>query len=274
MPTRSEQRAAFLAKHPQCAFCGGERVATTTEHCPPRALFQFRHWPEGFEFPACDECNHGSGDEDAAVAMLARMSPDGSTGNEDGRIEGLIYNVNRQFPGALVNMIPSHVEARRKNRELGIKPGPGELHQDVAPITLPEALKSAVNTFARKLALAIYYRDAGAIFPASGTLAMNWFTNIELVLNGTYKMFDLLANLDGNTPPLVRGGKYLGDQFEYKLSISPDAEVFLLQAKLGRSFGIVLFGSRRPGPIEETIAGLKNKLGPKSPFIFLQGGAT
>jgi hypothetical protein len=114
-------------------------------------LFQFKHWPERFEFPACEECNLGSGDEDAAVAMLARMSPDGSTGNADGRIEGLIRNVNAQFPGALGKMLPSHILARRRNREFGIKPAPGQLHQDAAPVTLPEELKAAVNTFARKL---------------------------------------------------------------------------------------------------------------------------
>jgi hypothetical protein len=205
--------------------------------------------------------------------MLARMSPDGSTGNADARIEGLIRNVNTQFPGTLGKMVPSHTEARRRNRALGIKPGPGQTHQDVAPVTLPEELKAAVNTFARKLALAIYYRDARSIFPAAGTIAMNWFTNVELVLHGKYKLFEELSHVEGSAPPRIRGGKYLNDQFEYKLSLSPDAEVFLLQARLGQSFGLVLFGSRKPGPIEETMSSLKAKHGREGPIIFLQGGA-
>jgi hypothetical protein len=129
-----------------------------------------------------------------------------------------------------------------------------------------------MHLFRPSLALAIYYRDAGTIFPVAGTLAMNWFTNVELVLSGKYKLFELLSHLDGNAPPLVRGGKYLNDQFEYKFSLSPDAEVFLLQARLGQSFGLVLFGSRRAGLIEETISSLKAKYGREGPFVFLQGG--
>jgi hypothetical protein len=272
MPSRSEQREFFLAAHPKCAFCGGANSATTTEHCPPRALFQFKHWPEGFEFPACADCNHGTGDDDAAVAMLARMSPDGLTGNDDNRIEGLIHNVNRQFPGAFVNIIPTHTEARRRNRELGIKPGPGQSHQDVAPITLPEQVKTSVAVFARKLALATFYRETGTIFPSTGTLAMNWFTNVELVLHGRYKVFEGLKDIDGTSPPVVRGGKYLDDQFEYRLSLSSDSEVFLLQAKFGRSFGIVVFGCQRPGPIEETVEQLSATFGRKGPIEFIQSG--
>ena len=272
MSTRSEQRTKFLSAHPLCAFCGGLRAATTIEHCPPRSLFQFKQWPEGFEFPACEECNLGSGDDDAAVAMLARLSPDGSTGNEDGRITGLMYNVNRQFPGSVAKMMPTHTQSRQRNREFGIKPGPGQLHQDVAPATLPDELKTAVNIVARKLALAIYFREAGAIFPATGTLAMNWFTNVELVLHGRYKLFDHLTDVAANTPPLVRGGKYLDDQFEYKFSLSADREVFLLQATFGQSFGLVLFGSRKPGLIEETISSLQTKYGREGPIVFLQGG--
>ena len=274
MATRSEQRESFLAANPLCVFCGGTELATTVEHCPPRSLFQFRQWPEGFEFPACERCNLGTGDEDAAVAMLARMSPDGSTGNDDGRLAGLIRNVNAQFPGLVRKMMPSHLEARRRNREMGIKPRPGQLHQDVAPVNLPEELKAAVGTFARKLALAIFYRETAVIFPATGTLAFNWFTNVELVTHGTYKLFDQLAHIDGSAPLVVRGGKYLTDQFEYKISLSPRASVFLLQARLGQSFGLVIFGSRLPGPIEETVASLQAKYGHQGPIAFLQGGAS
>ena len=73
-------RERFLASNPICVFCGGVNPATTVEHCPPRALFQHKHWPEGFDFAACEACNHGTGDQDAIVAMLARMDPDEATG--------------------------------------------------------------------------------------------------------------------------------------------------------------------------------------------------
>ncbi len=270
MATRSDLRAALLTLSSNCVFCGGTSAATTIEHCPPRAMFQFKRWPEGFEFPACATCNNGSGDDDAAVAMLARFSADGAGGDTDGRTEGLIRNVAAQFPGVFTNVVPTHLEARQRNRTLGIKPRLGELQQDAAPITLPGEVKNAVNTFARKLGKALYYKHTNAIFPNDGTLAFNWFTNVELVLHGRYKLFETLSDIDGSVPSLVRGGKYLNDQFEYKISPSPDADVFLLQAKLGRSFGIVLMGSRRAGPIEQSLASLQAEYGRTGPIIVLQ----
>ena len=270
MATRSELRATLLAHNPSCVFCGGTAAATTIEHCPPRALFQFKQWPEGLEFPACATCNHGSGDDDAAVAMLARFSADGVGGDVDGRVEGLIRNVAAQFPGVFANVVPTHLEARQRNRKLGIKPKPGELQQDAAPITLPEEVKRAVNTFARKLGKGLYYKHTNSVFPNDGTLVFNWFTNVELVLHGRYKLFETLSDIEGNAPGLVRGGKYLNDQFEYKISPSSDAGVFLLQAKLGRSFGIVLMGSRKAGPIEESLASLQAEHGREGPIILLQ----
>jgi hypothetical protein len=123
-------RERFLSANPFCVFCGGATAATTVEHCPPRALFQHKHWPEGFDFAACAACNHGTSDQDAIVAMLARMDPDDSVGNTDGRAAGIIKNVGNQFPHMFAKMLPSATVARRKNRELGVRPGPGQTHQD------------------------------------------------------------------------------------------------------------------------------------------------
>jgi hypothetical protein len=63
------RKNAFFSAHPVCIFCGGGEKATTIEHCPPRAMFQFRDWPEGFEFPACESCNHGTADHDLIISL-------------------------------------------------------------------------------------------------------------------------------------------------------------------------------------------------------------
>ena len=96
-----------------CIFCGGNKPATTMEHCPPRAMFQNRQWPEGFEFPACADCNHGTGDVDVLIAMLARMDPIEEKGNLDGKQTGLMRMTNKQFPGMFQKMTVSATEARR-----------------------------------------------------------------------------------------------------------------------------------------------------------------
>ena len=263
-------RERFLSENPVCVFCGGAVAATTIEHCPPKALFQHKHWPEGFEFAACSACNNGTGDQDAIVAMLARMDPEEAVGNKDGRVEGLIKNIGNQFPAMFRKMLPSAVEARRKNRELGVRPGPGQTHQDVAPVLIPPEMSRAVEVFAGKLAKAIYFREVGSIFPETGTLLLNWFTNAELVKHGKYTLFELLKDVPGRAVPLRRGGKYLDEQFQYKLSITPENNVFIIQARFGVAFGLVLFGSTEPNVIEPVVDTLRARYGENGPFVVLQ----
>jgi hypothetical protein len=90
MGSARRHRKAFLLAHRVCAFCGGVTPSTTVEHCPPRAMFQNRQWPEGFEFPACDRCNCGTSDDDLLIAMLARVDPLENRGDRDGTLPGLM----------------------------------------------------------------------------------------------------------------------------------------------------------------------------------------
>ena len=100
MGSATRRRKLFLTANPVCAFCGGCTPATTIEHCPPRAMFQHKQWPEGFEFPACEACNKSSSDDDLVVAMLARMDPFENKGNLDGKGPGIVAAVRQQYPGS------------------------------------------------------------------------------------------------------------------------------------------------------------------------------
>lgn len=270
MGAATRHRKRFLETHPYCAFCGGTEVATTIEHCPPRAMFQFRKWPEGFEFPSCKSCNQGSSNDDLLIAMLARVDPFEFRGDLDGTNLGLLRSVNRQFPGLLKKMMPTAVEARRNNRELGLHPKVGQTHQEVGVVRITEEFHDAVSVFARKLSKGIYYRETGAVFPNDGCLLLTWFTNTELQRIGKYSALDALKELSGVTVPLQRGGSYLNDQFDFKLSISPDLYHFVLQAVFGNSFGIVVFGSSLVGKLESITAQLHEQLDRDSPFSVLQ----
>lgn len=44
-----------------------------------RQLFSGRHWPEGYEFPACSQCNRATKDVEQIVATLSRTYPNGAT---------------------------------------------------------------------------------------------------------------------------------------------------------------------------------------------------
>lgn len=245
-------------------------MATTIEHCPPRAMFQFRRWPEGFEFPACQACNQDTSDHDLLVAMLARMDPFEGKGDKDKKQVGLMMKANKQFPELFSKMIPSANEARRHNRKLGIKPALGQTQQDVSPVKIPEEFHHAVSIFSEKLSKGIFYRETGSPFPNNGCLLLNWFTNADLVRDGKYVVFDLLKELGGIAPPLVRSGQYLNDQFDYKLSMSPEREVFALQARFNNVFGFVVFGSTLSGKLEDMIVRLREQTQHSGPFTVLQ----
>jgi hypothetical protein len=270
MGIAKNRRQAFLNAHPRCAFCGGKAEATTIEHCPPRAMFQYRRWPEGFEFPACAACNQGTDDHDLLIAMLARMDPFEEKGNKDGKLEGLMKMANKQYPGMFSKMMLSAREARRQNRELGLQPALGQTHQEVSGVRVPDEIHEAVCVLARKLAKGIFYREAGTVFPDEGCLLLNWFTNADLLRTGKYVIFDLLKELGGNAPPLERSGKYLNDQFEYKSSLSPEKEFLVLQARFGNAFGLVVFGSALPDRLEAIVTRLRKQTERDGPFAVLQ----
>lgn len=268
--TKRNQRERLLKSHPHCVFCGGQTPATTIEHCPPRSLFQYRHWPEGFEFPACDTCNHGTSDYDLLVAMLARLNPIDEQGNTDGKLPGLIKNMSMQNPGLIMKMLPSATEARRRNRAFGLQPSVGQTQQEVSPINIPGEIHQAVCVVASKLAKAIFYQETLRPFPNDGCLMLNWFTNVELLRHGKYIVFDLLKDLPGVTPVLERGGKLLNDQFEYKVSVDSENQFFVLQARFNISFAIVVFGSTLPGRLESMAEQMREQNKKNGSFVVLQ----
>ena len=270
MGAATRHRQHFMVQHPMCAFCGGTTRTESIEHCPPRAMFQYRHWPEGFEFPACRACNLGTGDDDLLVAILARMDPLTEKGNEDGRLEGLMRAVNRQYPGLFEKMMPSAADARKQNRILSIEPKPGQTQQETGIVNVPEELHTAVCSLARKLAKGVYYRDTGRIFPNDGCLLLNWFTNASLLRDGKYVVFDLLKELSGDVPPVQRAGRFLNDQFEYKISFSSDAKIVVLQARFDNAFGMVVFGCTIPGKLESMVGSLRERTQREGPFAILQ----
>jgi hypothetical protein len=235
-------------------------------------MFQNRQWPEGFEFPACKACNHGSTNDDLVVAMLARMDPFQDKGNLDGAAPGLMAAAHRQFPGMFRKMMMGANEARRANRELGLRPGPGQTHRDTHLANVTDEMREAVDVLAGKLAKGVYYMHAGRIFPSDGCLVLCWFTNTDLLRDGKYPMFEILKDIGGTAPPLVRSGKYLNDQFEYKFSLSAEKHIFALQARFGNAFGFIVFAATTPGWLEQHVRHMEETM-PRDgggPFRILQ----
>lgn len=272
MGAGNSRTKVFLRKNPTCAFCGGTELATTIEHCPPRAMFQWRQWPEGFEFPSCEKCNGGTSNDDLLVALLMRMDPFEDKGDRDGRLKGLAFQVNRQFPGIFEKMKLSASEARKSCRDLEVTPAPGKTYRETGVVNVPNEFHHAVCVLAKKLTKGLFYKETGNIFPNDGCLALTWFTNADLVRDGKYIVFDLLKHIGGNIPVLKRCKTYLNDQFEYKWSASNDVPFFIFQARFGNSFGMVVWGCAERGRLEHKFDELKEKTGHDGPFCLIQTG--
>lgn len=230
-------------------------------------MFQYRDWPEGFEFPACSRCNHGSADDDLLISLLARTDPFTDRGDRDGRLPGIIGSVHQRFPDLIGKMMPSAIEARTMNRRLGRVPAAGETNQQAGPVRVTDEMHTAVKVFAAKLTKAVYYMHSNRVFPVAGRLHLKWFTNADLINNGgRYPVFDMLEELDGFVPEMVRAKSLLNDQFEYKLSISNDFDLLALQARFGLGFGLAVFACTMGDQLNALFASVEARTGRPSPF--------
>ena len=247
------RRQKFFILNPNCVFCGGITPATTIEHCPPKSMFDNKEWPEGFEFSSCSICNQGTSDQDLIVAWMARIDFTNQSSEIDKRTEGLLKLVKNQHPKMLRRMLPSAIEARQTNRQLGITPPQGKTHAETGVINITPEMTDAIHTFSKKLAKGIYFMHTGKIFPNDGCLMLGWFTNVEFVKSSGFIPFDVIKDLAGTIPSVVRNGKSLDNRFNYKLSISENSDLFVLQAMFGNSFGLVIFGATQVGQLEGII---------------------
>ncbi len=254
-----------------CIFCGGTTLATTEEHCPPRALFYEKRWPEGYAFPACEKCNGGTSDEDLMIAFLAQLNPQPKNHEITKKGEGLMRAVNRQFPGLLMQMFEkSVIDSRRTARRLGLSPKHGQTYQEMGIVNVPVAMRQCVSIFAAKLTKAVYYKQTGAIFPNDGGIMFQWFTNAQRLEHGRIVLLDALAGITAMSTPKQRGGKDLKEQFDYLYSVDDAGDLHVLQAVFSEVFGFVTIFSQTPSRLETIEDSVKKKLDTTdSPFEFL-----
>lgn len=161
--------------------------------------------------------------------------------------------------GVVADLLPTARDARNLARQFPQFVTPGKTFIESRPfVRFPPSVRFCVAAFARKLAKALYYKEARPIFPKDGCLMAVWETNIELLKAGSYPTFDLLRHLPDEVPPIVRDKEVLHDQFSYKWTLMADndgIQRFLIQVKMAVSFAVVIFGCPVPGKIENLISG-------------------
>tara|TARA_R110002167_G_scaffold344363_1_gene553691 strand:+ start:30034 stop:30750 length:717 start_codon:yes stop_codon:yes gene_type:complete len=233
-------------------------------------MFDDKQWPEGFVFPACSSCNSGTRLDDELIGLMVLLEPFDNRKVDPKRMDKLFRSVNMKYPHIGKQLIPTTREARIINKQLGIIPSFGHTHAQSSGIKIPPEFHNATRVLAYKLSKGMYYKETGSIFPNSGYLFYRWFSNIELVKNGSYAIFDMIRELHGFTRPIIRNGKHLNNQFNYKITFTKDNEAMLLQAIFGFSFSFLVIGAVDGRRMEQTIAEMEKSIDAPNPFVTLQ----
>jgi hypothetical protein len=222
MGQKSARTKAFKAQHPYCCFCGGEKATETIDHQPGRALFNQRQWPEGYEFPACIECNSESRNEEQIWALLVRISLNDETANDP---EFLKYAkaIGNNFPDLLRKFTTN--EVRRFFKENDLTREPGQSYSDIVIAEVnPKHGRRAFDTVLKKLMKALHYKHTGNIASLSAEIRFHWHTNSSFHRLANAQGLPALIKALDITPTLARSGRDLSSQFSYRAHVEADGK--------------------------------------------------
>jgi hypothetical protein len=237
MGAKSERKRRFLAQHPFCCFCGGFTPAAEPDHVPSRVFFESRQWPEGFEFPACVSCNRVTRHDEQIVAMLSWIYPDQVTEKGKAEVEERIRAVAHNYPAVIEEMRPTVRQLRNAVKKYDLKIDAGQSVADFPVLAVNGPLvNAAIENFSRKLFCALYYKHSGRILPASGGIAVRWFSNVQV--EGDEIPRSIAPVLLG-FPKLERSRVNLDSQFFYRWGIADTNNAAAFLTFFRRSFAIV-----------------------------------
>jgi hypothetical protein len=235
----SEKRARkhqFLKAHPWCCFCGGNTASTEPDHVPGRVFFRDRHWPEGYEFPSCVQCNRATRLDEQAIALLSYIYPDGKTESERAAVLKLMGEVHRNHPGLFDEMQPSANQLHGAKKKYGILPPAGKPLTDLPILSVAgPLLNEAMRQFSRKLFCALFYKHAGAILCSTGAIAVRWYANVQINADEIDRD---IATITPSIPNLKRNTMALNDQFTYRWGITVTERMGAFLAFFRQSFAI------------------------------------
>jgi hypothetical protein len=210
------------------------------DHVPPKASFPAGHWPETFEFPACEECNHGTKKHDLIFGFYSMLLDFDAANRNDAAIAKLKSAIDNNYPGALPDTRAPLL------RPLGV-----EVHK-------PKALDEAATVLGRKLTCALYYREARKALTIGHSIMTGWHQIQKLKTVSLTEFFATL--LPDQTVGLRSNIREYGKRFVYKWGIKEEEEFFMYAAQFG--MGLLVWGiATRPDvPIGEPLRGRTRRL--------------
>jgi len=230
-----KRKQEFLKEHPICFNCG-TAAATTEDHVPSRECFVERQWPEGFVFPACGPCNAKIASIEQGMALLIRVTDHDESRLDQSVLEKLIRGVRNNTPDMLPREFTSDRERDKAIVDSGWVPGPGETLADAPVLALGPGWRDAVHAFARKLTLALYYKESGQPLPLDHYIRTEFF---QFTDHAAPEIVDQFHSMMPEYRTGERRNFDFGDQFQYIVGRSDEEGVFAFLAQLARSWYIV-----------------------------------
>lgn len=241
MGNKNRRLTGFLAKHPNCCYCGGLTPATTEDHWPPRTVFVERAWPHGYVFPACMSCQQRTANIEGMFGLICRLAPHETDDSPVAlaELEKQAQGQRIRHPELMHALILSRQGKRSVLRERNLRPEPGQLVQDIPIITLghPEIQQIIAICF-QKLLLSLHYMHTRTIMPKQGIGYLRWFANGEQIPNGAFE--EAAARLPHSTE-LKRSNNDLSTQFSYRYAVSGDLSTSAFLIVFGHSLGALGF---------------------------------
>jgi hypothetical protein len=243
------RRTEFFSKNPYCCFCGGRERAVEEDHVPARAIFENRHWPEGYNFPACKSCNAITRQDENVVAYLSRLGPtedDHYTPNQKAEIVRCMAAMIRAYPEAMQSTDMSANEVRRVLRAHGIPRPPGTFLKDIPLLKIdrPE-FRDPIRNFGIKLFCALHYKHVGSIVTPTSEIGIRFMTNMQI-----NAIPDEMYNVFRGRPIVERSKNELNDQFHYMFAIATEKTTSAYLCKFRQSFLLSGVVSADPLPKE------------------------
>jgi hypothetical protein len=226
--TKGKVREKILAVYPWCIYCGAQ--ATTTDHCPPRAAFRGRHWPESYEFPACSPCNAGARRDEQVLAVLFRSDfADGNSAEQE-EWEKQAQGLKNTQPEIVAEWQPPSRNRLRKILRLAYGAEADERRRrGWGAIVLGPLTEAVIQRFMIKLSKALYFKHNQHAF--DGVLYTHQVDKLRA--DTTPEYLAEIYRMAPGLPEVNRNSKSLFDQFIYRFNHSPEHRVMYAVVEFG-----------------------------------------
>lgn len=237
MGEANRKRAEFFRAHPNCCFCGGKTPATTRDHVPNRATFPGRQAPEGYEFPACANCQHSTRLDEIAFSALVYFLADDPDVPEPAQAQRIIRGLVNNLPHlARIQQMTAN-EKRRAVRELDIN-HPGGAFSNLSMVKIPTEWHRYVERYLAKIARALFYKHLGRAVPADWVVWSQWtYDRIGANREALKEWIEMT--------PIVEVGRRsnvdLGERFVYRVNFSDEMGAFAAVGRFGR--GLIFYAT-------------------------------